>query len=540
MFRGPIFTLSFTSLMMALFAGAFPLSVSAQDPNTFGEKIDVSAVELMIDVRDKQGKIPDDLKPEDFIVLEDGKPQRVIGLERLTLAPAATTSVAGGPRVPPTRPTWQTLVYFDHGLSSRYSIIDAAKKLSEMADQLAALGTVEVVEVRPRISVTLEPTRDPAAIRAAMAKVLQHPLTLNEIDMVRQQNVTAVNTTAGGRAAASDFAASSARFASKQELYVLRRHREQLVGFLGRYDDRSPKVLFFVNDGFDLSPISFYAAQMRESLGTSGLLGEHGDFSESKDYDAFLQDIAGRHWTIFPLATGYMGKAMGDITSAGSFQGFQLNEMLSASEVLRRAAQLTGGEVLLSPKKIEAAVTDLSQRYRLTYQFDHPADNKLHKVEVKAVRAGLNVAAPQRTRFASAKDLAEARARSLLLAPYERGELSVRCAVNAFKSEGRGKQSTNLTVVADATSLGEFRSRLNDTQLRYSVAVSSSDPGDLPFVTQQVEKGIDFAARKGFVFEIPLRFKPNANKVAVVVEEMTSGAWGSCVGPLKPEAVAVK
>jgi hypothetical protein len=398
---------------------------------------------------------------------------------------------------------------------------------------------VEVVEVRPKISVTLEPTRDPAAIRAAMAKVLEHPLTLNEIGMIRVQN-SGSDRTAFGPAPSSDYAASSARFSAKQELYVLRHHREQLVGFLGRYDDRSPKALFFVNDGFDLSPISFYAAQMRDSIGTSGLLGEHSDFGESKDYDAFLQDIAGRHWTVFPMASGYLSKAIGDVTTSGPAAGFQLNDMLSSMEVLRRAAQLTGGEVLLSPKKIEAAVADLSQRYRLTYQFDHPADNKLHKVEVKTVRAGLSVAAPQRTRFASAKDLAEARARSLLLAPYERGELGVRCALNAFKKESGGRQSTSLVVVADASSLGEFRSRLTDTQLRYSVAVSSSDPGDVPFVTQQVEKGIDFAARKGFVFDIPLRFKPNASKVAVVVEELTSGAWGSCVGPLKPEAVAAK
>src|SRR5688572_29665978 len=55
----------------------FVLRAEAQ----FGERVEVHAIEVSANVRDASGQVPSDLEPEDFILLEDGKPRRIIGVE---------------------------------------------------------------------------------------------------------------------------------------------------------------------------------------------------------------------------------------------------------------------------------------------------------------------------------------------------------------------------------------------------------------------------------------------------------------------------
>ncbi len=72
---------------------------SNSSQGAFTLKVQTEIVLVNVVARDKQNKPVQDLKPEDFTVLEDGKPQKVLSFdsENLDTTPIAAPSVATGP-----------------------------------------------------------------------------------------------------------------------------------------------------------------------------------------------------------------------------------------------------------------------------------------------------------------------------------------------------------------------------------------------------------------------------------------------------------
>src|SRR5215213_10716270 len=73
------------AVLAAIFALGLAPAVLAQEPQAqapgqFGEKIDVNEVLLDVLVTDSKGNVIVGLKPEDFVVKENGKPVELTGL----------------------------------------------------------------------------------------------------------------------------------------------------------------------------------------------------------------------------------------------------------------------------------------------------------------------------------------------------------------------------------------------------------------------------------------------------------------------------
>src|SRR6185503_7481625 len=122
----------------------------------------VTAIDLVTTVRDANGNVPRDLKPEDFVVLEDGKEMPVIGIEYLDAENAKSvenggTADASGPN------EWQTVVYFDLTTTTQQHRNLIVETLTKNADDLTKRGTVEIVAATPVPGLVLEATRDPNA-----------------------------------------------------------------------------------------------------------------------------------------------------------------------------------------------------------------------------------------------------------------------------------------------------------------------------------------------------------------------------------------
>ena len=66
---------------LVLSAPPLPAQPEETPAGTFTGRVEVTAVEILIEVRDRQGQIPDGLTAADFEVLEDGVPATVIGLD---------------------------------------------------------------------------------------------------------------------------------------------------------------------------------------------------------------------------------------------------------------------------------------------------------------------------------------------------------------------------------------------------------------------------------------------------------------------------
>ncbi len=63
----------------------------------------------------------------------------------------------------------------------------------------------------------------------------------------------------------------------------------------------------------------------------------------------------------------------------------------AALEPLFLLANATGGSVLTDATRIAGQIHDLDQRVVITYQVDRVSDDRLRRVEIRPVRAGLNV-----------------------------------------------------------------------------------------------------------------------------------------------------
>ena len=352
-----------------------PLALTAQDtpppaPETgFGAEIRATAVEVVIEVRDAAGKVPEGLRPEDFQVLEDGTEQPVIGLERVAgavatagaaatpAAPATATAPAAVPAAAPaTSPgqvPWQIVAYFDQTLSATPTVQGAAAALRDQADRLVGLGEVQIVLADPVPQVRLAATRDAQELRRVLDEIQRQVPGRNEIAELRRQfveevdvdDLTAISSrraeapvrsagTPGGtgtggaevivrnpRAETSSNAASPAgqrgtrqaaqvRMSSKREAQLLARQRVLLNDWLATSGRFGPRALYYVSDGFDVDLQEFYLSHVRDSTQIGGLQGDLQALHAGASTENLTQTLAAAGWKVFPISLSQPGAQM--------------------------------------------------------------------------------------------------------------------------------------------------------------------------------------------------------------------------------------
>src|SRR5688572_9296770 len=94
------------------------LAVSGQQlPQAGSEQVHVTAIDVIADVRDVNGKVPQNLKPSDFIVREDDVERTVVGVEYLRARGENSKVVGVGEAeaapAPARRGPWQNVLYFE-------------------------------------------------------------------------------------------------------------------------------------------------------------------------------------------------------------------------------------------------------------------------------------------------------------------------------------------------------------------------------------------------------------------------------------------
>lgn len=65
------------TILLAVLVAALPLS--SQQPVHTEPPVYVTAIDLIVDVRDASGKLPGGLTPADFVLVEDGVERRIVG-----------------------------------------------------------------------------------------------------------------------------------------------------------------------------------------------------------------------------------------------------------------------------------------------------------------------------------------------------------------------------------------------------------------------------------------------------------------------------
>jgi VWFA-related protein len=529
-----VVVLSILALLLAL-PGA-GLSYAQAPEGRFSERAFVTAIDVVAEVRDAAGKTPDNLTPSDFRLLENGTERKIIAVEYLHPSRPPDRAAPPTPAPPPgalSRPEWQVVVWFDAMTMSRTTLNEAGRELARRAADLLAFGPVTVVYADLKPELIAESARDPNALAAATASVLKRPPG-DRIAKIRRQFLTSTDDVTDSppgiailpKMGAPDFLVPSFIAEEERLLGIARRN---LLLWLERMPRKSPRMLLYVGDGFDLDPGEFYIQTIEASgdaiVDVDRLRSEvRAQTSQANDELAKRLAIGG--WTA--LAIGGVPSAFtGDVTR-GSGRRFSEHQraaappfvFLNPAEPLIALAEETGGERIGRAAALPGALGALARRVRITYQVAREPDPTRRRIEIVPLRAGLRVRAPEWVTSTTTEGVAEARAIDLLSGAPPAGELNVAASLLAPPAS----EAPSVKARVDFDALAGVAGQVGATKLRMTLAVEI--PGEPPVTVHQLIDVDDLEAIPGLEWTAPIDLPKSFASVAVVVEELTTGMWG--------------
>jgi len=513
------------------------------------ERLDVTAITVLMSAMDGDHRPVEDLAAEDIEVLEGGVEVDI--LELVSLAPIADESnvaaVEGEVTVPPISVNETALpvtVYVDRILGGGSDLKRALGALSDEAERLVALGPVEtVVAAADRVEVVLGPTRDAAAVAHALEEETSRTAAIHAIERIRRSFVRGLGksragSTGGG--AKSSIVATAATAAAGEESVFLSRSLERLRLWALERAGHHAGLLFVVGGGFDEDPGSFYLPFIenlephnsywaRENLGRRRL---------SARVDALSKELAGVGWRIQALA----GNATASPTYSAelsradkveSFTGADFNLMPTAEQspwlmvdpigTQRHLVAASGGGASVGSAGLSAVLEGTAGWYLLTYQVERPPDGAVHGLEVRPQRSGVEVTTNRVVTAATSEGQSEARLRRLLLRSSDRGELPVELVVGPASTLDDERLTAEVEVKIRFSPFAQvlFRSEGGPT-LRISVAVEAA--GSTATSEHRLEQPSE---AEEWVYAFPLEWPAEeAASVAVSVEDLATAIWG--------------
>jgi hypothetical protein len=530
----------------------------ARGAASFEGRVDVTAVRVLIRPAAGDGPVLD-VKPGELEVLEDGRAVHVLGVERLASAAQAAA-------IPPTAPAgvaqtgtepWSFTVYIMPDLCTRGGLPDMMKRVREEARRMVGLGPVTVVVANPEPQVLGEKLTDAAALDQILARDALKGLGLSRIAQLRRSFLGDLTTSPARNNAnlqAESFRANVDRAygAMWEERSIVRSALARLLVWRRSDATVGARGLFLVMDGFDLQPEEFYLAALDASGQASAEqeLYQHAqnDFREARlgpYVEQVAATLAARGWTVVTFDNG--NTALGSFAGGAEQTGHgRLNSFyaggssgstpsflaLHPREPLETVAETTGGLVVKPGEGLRGPLDRLGQSLLLTYQVDRPADGRPHRLQVRCTRAGVTITAPKLVLSGTAEGESELRARGIL-SGEKGGDLPIALTLTATPQPQAGKKRAGEFLVrVDLGGVKGVLDALGSARLRVSVAVEIQ--GGEPFITHD-EKQVDAAGGlPGWEYRAPITWPPEARRLAVVVEELASGAWGAAVAPFPP------
>lgn len=564
--------------LVAMLAPALIASPAAADEEPardarFAGTAQVTAVEMVVEVRARDGALPDDLTVDDFSVAEDGDPAQVVGIERFRTSATGPALVSDSPpaarglaRGAPGAWDWRLVIWIDQELSSSRSIRRAAEALAAQAGALTRLGTVEVVVAGSDRRIVLPRTRSSPLVEETLRGLAGSTAGRDQLRQIRKSFLSTLQLQGqldgrnqpadalarsprgepgaeGVRERGAAFSRRSAiRGSASAERLLIDRRLDLLTSFLSLNAEPAPKALILVSDGWDLDPRDFYLVGLPNQAEFGAELTALLETTDGGSaFDGVSRHLSTTGWTTLSIATGALEAGssiaaensgsgrLGEIVAGGqeSISETPMRLVMRPNEPLYALAEATGGEALTGVRQLPAALGRLADRVRLTYQVARPPDTRQRKVVVRATRPGLEVRAPVWAGIPAGEAVASARARNLLAGDPVEGDLPFEAAIGLVSSSESDAERVR----------GELQARIDLSSLRVALEASPiSDiratiaiavPGASPFVHQSVIPRQRLARLSSWTYSLPIDLPRGFEKVAVVLEESGTGAWGA-------------
>jgi VWFA-related protein len=527
------------------------LPVFAQEAVHTEPPVYITAIDLVSEVRDKDGKMPRDLKAGEFTVLEDGVEREVIGLEFLDEAPAPAEP---GSRLPylGAKNEWQIVVYFDTLFSSTINLRRISESLAEQAEDLAAMGTVEIVSADPSPKLIMEATRDPEEIRRGFKKAVgfgaKDFLTVHRRRfLMEQDNKSSTprrNTAATVQQRRADPEAQDimqpmmrldqVRPYIMQELDMVRGFQRNLLEWTARYPKQRQRALLVVSGGFEYDPASYYFGFAQGSKDAQKAREEFSPKELGDSTARMAKTLAASSWTMIsidaPTGAGDQWIDDGARSGIGRIRNLRTDDRNGGStftgsrmrDPLLEFADATGGSVV-QRAQLGQTLDSLQQRVKITYQVSRPPDGKTHRVEVRTSRPGLTVRTMKWSSEATPDDIAAARVVKILRdgAGAPSGELPTNVTVE-WAPGTTGRRTGQIVV---KSSLAPIAALASQQRAAFRVSILAREAGQQPMLIHRVVS--DYDPSKGmFQYTAPITAPASKLELVVAVEELSTGIWG--------------
>lgn len=366
-----------------------------QPPVTF--RAEVNYVEVDARVLDQQGKFVTGLKPEDFTVLEDGKPQKVtaFSLVNIPVERAERPLFAAKPIDPDVRNNLQTadgriyvIVLDDLHTSALRSQRTRAAARMFIQKYVGANDIAAVVHTSGRSDAGQEFTTSQTRLLAAVDKFMGRKLTSATQNMINDVN----NRAGTGLASdpARDMDDKERGFNARSALDTVR----NIASYLGNVRGRR-KAIVFLSEGIDYNidnPLSDTFTEASTVI------------DATRDMIAAATRANVAIYAVDPRGLGAEFEDLSDIqsfpddTSLGLGMGAIFNEVRLAQSSLRVMGEETGGFAIVNKNDFANAfqriVDDNSSYYVMGYYSSNDKrDGRFRKIDVKVNKPGLTVRA---------------------------------------------------------------------------------------------------------------------------------------------------
>jgi hypothetical protein len=530
-------------------------AAAAQTQQTpgFTEKVEVNVRTVLAVVTDAKGKpLERPLSVEDVEVREDGIPAKVLGVDVVRTARTAG-STAGKPlprtEVSPAAPPEviarvPQILYLDASLLQKQSIKKVSEMMAKNLEPLLARGPLEIVLADPEPLTVLPSTADSSPVRATLASLAKSGQGRDRILDVRADFIPGANALKSkGPELDALTRRMRARTSMQEEVHLIRQSLERLGKWAGLRADRSPAVLYLANDGFDLVLSDFYRDYLTGTnpINTDGEQIQMEFVAQIPNMVAATQSLlASQGLMTIPLAIGGTETFFTQSPSTvGKRPISELRNPVSNAptflfarplDPLRQVADATGGEVVTREDGFVLALDRLSNAVAITYRMERPPDGKAHKLEVRSRREGAVIRTAHSVVAGTAESVAAARSIEALTKPGVAGNLPVQVGVDLIDVKKNKRRVGELQVSADLADIAGPLEKVGPGRIRVTLALQAK--GVKPFVHQDEMDISRDDTGTTWLYNAPFEWPPEAQRIAVTVEELKTGARGTAVAEL--------
>jgi hypothetical protein len=550
-------------LIAASIAMAFAQEPPTQKP--FTESVEVRVRTVLVFITDAKGKpLAKAPTPADLRVIEDGRPAEVLAVEPArntggapskpdtAAAPASVATSAAAPALAASRiPQY---LYVDTTSLQQRSVPRIAATVEKDLPAILANGPLEIVVADPEPKVLLASTFNEAALRGVLAKLPSVAVGKQRIYEARKDAMSQMMQSqyeSRNTLTMSSFRTDT-RGAIRQEMSLIQDSLRRLEAWSASLPYDRAAVVYLCNDGFDNDLTEVYRniliASPRPDDQQSAMQLQQEFGREAANFTTKAADVlGGRGATTIVLAFGGMDSEFS--MAAANFDKYSRaaarqplastpnNYYARPNEPLLAVADKTGGRVVTAENKLPEAIDEVGGAYLVSFRSHVPSDGAPHPLEITAAVAGLKVRAPRSVLAATTQTASAGKAVRVLSAPpattesvRSTGSLPVTASIVPVEKLGNGRIKGALTVSADFASIVDALERTGTGRVRVTVAVENSKGA--PF-TQSEETELDHSGGGTlWTYEANIVWPPEATRVAVTIEELTTGTSGSALAEL--------